>query len=47
MNQAKILVETTPPVTTIIINRPQKLNAFRGRTCDELIHALTVVLPVS
>ena len=24
----------------ITINRPDKMNAFRGRTCDELIHAL-------
>ena len=24
----------------ITINRPEKMNAFRGRTCDELIHAL-------
>jgi 2-ketocyclohexanecarboxyl-CoA hydrolase len=26
-------------VATITINRPDKLNAFRGRTCDELIDA--------
>lgn len=24
----------------ITINRPEKYNAFRGRTCEELIHAL-------
>jgi 2-ketocyclohexanecarboxyl-CoA hydrolase len=24
----------------ITINRPERMNAFRGRTCDELIHAL-------
>ncbi len=24
-------------VATITINRPDKLNAFRGKTCDELI----------
>ncbi|MCP5265373.1 MAG: 2-ketocyclohexanecarboxyl-CoA hydrolase [Burkholderiaceae bacterium] len=24
----------------ITINRPEKMNAFRGQTCDELIHAL-------
>jgi len=27
-------------VATITINRPDKLNAFRGKTCDELIDAL-------
>ena len=27
-------------VATITINRPEKLNAFRGKTCDELIDAL-------
>ncbi len=26
-------------VATITINRPEKLNAFRGKTCDELIDA--------
>jgi len=26
-------------VATITINRPQVLNAFRARTCDELVHA--------
>ncbi len=27
-------------VATITINRPEKYNAFRGKTCDELIQAL-------
>ena len=27
-------------VAWIIINRPDKMNAFRGTTCDELIRAL-------
>ena len=27
-------------VLVITINRPEVMNAFRGRTCDELIHAL-------
>ena len=27
-------------VAEITINRPDKLNAFRGKTCDELIDAL-------
>ncbi len=27
-------------VATITINRPEKYNALRGRTCDELIGAL-------
>jgi 1,4-dihydroxy-2-naphthoyl-CoA synthase len=27
-------------IATITINRPDKYNAFRGQTCEELIHAL-------
>ncbi len=35
-----ILYEIRNGVAWIIINRPDKMNAFRGRTCDELIQAL-------
>jgi 2-ketocyclohexanecarboxyl-CoA hydrolase len=35
-----ILYEVREGVARITINRPQKYNAFRGRTCDELIDAL-------
>ena len=35
-----ILCEARDGVTRITINRPEKYNAFRGRTCDELIDAL-------
>jgi 2-ketocyclohexanecarboxyl-CoA hydrolase len=34
-----ILYEVANGVATITINRPQKMNAFRGRTCEELINA--------
>ena len=34
-----LLYEERDGVATITINRPEKLNAFRGITCDELIHA--------
>jgi 2-ketocyclohexanecarboxyl-CoA hydrolase len=34
-----ILYETANGIATITINRPQKHNAFRGRTCEELISA--------
>ena len=34
-----ILYEVADGVATITINRPQKMNAFRGRTCEELINA--------
>ena len=27
-------------IATIAINRPEKYNAFRGQTCDEIIQAL-------
>ncbi len=40
MNQPKILVETTAPVTTIIINRPQAKNALD----NEAAHALAAAL---
>jgi enoyl-CoA hydratase/carnithine racemase len=40
MNQPKILIETVPPVTTIIINRPQVKNALD----NEAAHALAAAL---
>ena len=35
-----ILYSEKDGVATITINRPEKYNAFRGKTCDELIQAL-------
>jgi 2-ketocyclohexanecarboxyl-CoA hydrolase len=35
-----ILYDAGNAVARITINRPEKYNAFRGKTCDELIHAL-------
>lgn len=34
-----ILFEVEAPIATITINRPRRLNAFRGRTVEEMIHA--------
>ena len=34
-----ILYTVERGVATIAINRPDKLNAFRGRTCEEMVHA--------
>ena len=42
MDYTDIIVEHRNHVAYTTINRPDKMNAFRGRTCDELIHALAV-----
>jgi len=34
-----LLYEEKDGAATITINRPEKYNAFRGITCDELLHA--------
>ena len=40
MQYEDILYETTDGVARITINRPNVMNAFRGKTCEELIAAL-------
>jgi 2-ketocyclohexanecarboxyl-CoA hydrolase len=40
MDYEDIRVERRRGAEWIVIDRPTRLNAFRGRTCDELIHAL-------
>ena len=40
MNYDDILYDVRNGAAWITINRPDKMNAFRGRTCDELIQAL-------
>jgi 2-ketocyclohexanecarboxyl-CoA hydrolase len=40
MEYADILYETRGAAVWITINRPDKYNAFRGLTCEELIHAI-------
>src|SRR5512138_1478453 len=40
MQYEDIIYEIRNGVAWIIINRPDKMNAFRGTTCDELIRAL-------
>lgn len=37
MNFEDILYEVRNGVAWITINRPEKMNAFRGQTCDEII----------
>lgn len=39
MQYEDILYEVNLRTARITINRPEKMNAFRGRTCEELIHA--------
>jgi 2-ketocyclohexanecarboxyl-CoA hydrolase len=39
MQYQDILYDVRRGAAWITINRPEKMNAFRGRTCDELIHA--------
>jgi len=40
MEYKDILYETRGSAVWITINRPDKYNAFRGVTCEELIHAI-------
>jgi 2-ketocyclohexanecarboxyl-CoA hydrolase len=40
MEYQDILYAEKDGVATITINRPEKYNAFRGETCEELIHAI-------
>ena len=40
MDYQDIIYAEKAGAATITINRPDKMNAFRGQTCEELIHAL-------
>ncbi|UCH16451.1 MAG: 2-ketocyclohexanecarboxyl-CoA hydrolase [Burkholderiales bacterium] len=40
MDYTDIVVQRRSSAEWVTINRPERMNAFRGRTCDELIHAL-------
>ena len=39
MDYTDVILEHRNHVAYITINRPEVMNAFRGRTCEELIHA--------
>jgi 2-ketocyclohexanecarboxyl-CoA hydrolase len=39
MTYEDILFDVTDGIATITINRPKVYNAFRGQTCEEIIHA--------
>jgi dihydroxynaphthoic acid synthetase len=39
MDYQDLLYEVDGPVAVVTINRPNRLNAFRARTIEELIHA--------
>ena len=39
MDYEDILYDVRGGAAWITINRPERMNAFRGRTCDELLHA--------
>jgi len=41
MDYEDILYEVRGGAAWITINRPERMNAFRGRTCDELIQAIS------
>ncbi|MDH4059697.1 MAG: 2-ketocyclohexanecarboxyl-CoA hydrolase [Aquincola sp.] len=40
MDYQDLIVQRRGSAEWVTINRPDRMNAFRGRTCDELIHAL-------
>ncbi len=40
MDYQDLRIERRGAAEWIFINRPERMNAFRGQTCDELIHAL-------
>ena len=40
MDYEDVLYSVRGAAAWITINRPDRMNAFRGRTCDELIHAI-------